>query len=220
MLHFFFFLLNIILIKFRNVFLFLKKHFKSIVIKELNDIQNRIPKPLDETEAYLRHRARVHEREKREKLKKKGKLDEYLAELEKNKPKPEPKPSSLMDLPGPEKLNFDEIIEKYREIQKFDKENFVQPCRYNFNICEKQQEEPFIKVQKKKKVRKSKKKKVVEDELEDDILLEDAEFKPQMAGRTGLPVFFFNNLVKANRSALQEAHARNQRSKTKFKQRH
>jgi hypothetical protein len=164
---------------------------------------------IDETEAYLRHRARVHEREKREKLKKQGKLDEYLAELERNKAKQEelkkePK-KETEDKAIEEQLVLAKFMEQYNEVKKFEKENLIT------NIQIKNVEETVTEtIVKKKKNRRRKKKKVIEEQ--DEIILKDAEFKPQLAGNTGLPTFFFSNLVKQNCTALQAAQARHKRN--------
>jgi hypothetical protein len=152
--------------------------------------------PLDETEAYLRHRARVHEREKREKLRRQGKLEAYLAEIERNKPKMEAKRDE-----DEQKDSIDKIMEEYNAIKKLDKENSVVGNLRLENSLEECVEEI---VQKKKKVKRRRKKKVAVVE-EPSVLLDDAEFKPTMAGSTGLPAFFFNNLVKENKSVFIRA---------------
>lgn len=161
--------------------------------------------PFDETEAYLRHRARVHEREKREKLKKQGKLEAYLAEIEKNKPKPEPEKVEEPKLP-----DFDKFMKEYYESRKFDKENFF-PNKVNNSSTEKvyfHENNNNNNTEVKKKPRRRRKAKKKAENLEEEIILNEAEFKPQMAGSTGLPKFFFSNIVKQNSSALQEAQAR------------
>ncbi|KAG5685060.1 hypothetical protein PVAND_014261 [Polypedilum vanderplanki] len=175
---------------------------------------------MDETEAYLRHRARVHEREKREKLKKQGKLDEYLAELEKNKPMPEPKIEKK--LTEKETNELDKIMKEYLACRQFDKENEAVQNRIKIELPpdEKKNDEKTSKlnkneVKRKFKKRKKSKKQKVEIEVEEDVLLNDVEFKPQMAGRTDLPKFFLSNLVKKNSAALQEAQARHRMTSIK-----
>lgn len=185
-------------------------------MKQLIDIQNRSGKELDETEAYLRHRARVHEREKREKLKKQGKLEEYLAEVEKNKPKKEPKKDWIPQEPPV----FESFMKEYYASRQFDKENVVINSIMKHPLPEDYYGMPHSSVEIKKKVKKRKKPKKKIENPEDEILLNDPEFKPQMAGSTGLPKFFFSNLVKQNRSALQEAQARHRMDYHKHNKKH
>lgn len=177
-------------------------------MKELTVIQNRCTMQIDETEAYLRHRARVHEREKREKLRKQGKLDEYLAEVERNKPKPEPKKPADDD---GFKLCFEKFMQEYAEYKKFEKENLNVLFALKNDVSHKNDEEPKVDTaEKKKKTKRRKKpKKTKNEETEIEVVLNETEFKPQMAGSTGLPSFFFSNLVNQNRAALQEAQAKN-----------
>lgn len=160
---------------------------------------------MDETEAYLRHRARVHEREKREKLKKQGKLDAYLEEIEKSKPKSETRKEKKKD----EMPNFDKFMQEYYEIRKFDKENLIINNVVKLPTAVENSKTQNINIEAKKKTKKRRKaKKKIPEKQEEQIILNEAEFKPTMAGSTGLPKFFFNNLVKENRMALQEAQAR------------
>jgi hypothetical protein len=186
-------------------------------MKELMNFQNRY-KVIDETEAYLRHRARVHEREKREKLKKQGKLDAYLAEVERNKPKPELKVEEK--LTKKETVALDNFMQEYLESRKFDKEN--QAVHRPIVLQVPVEETSVAKVtatngDAKRKVKKRKKSKKQKIAVEDDVVLNEAEFRPQMAGSTGLPSFFFSNLVKQNRTALQEAQARHRMTPLKNK---
>lgn len=173
-------------------------------------MQSRYRMPLDETEAYLRHRARVHEREKREKLKKAGKLEEYLAKIEQNIPKPEPQKEPE---PKQEILNFDKIMESYLEVKKYEKENLMLNNVIQISVVEGNKNDE---TKKKKKIKRRKKKKIVEEE-ENEILLDDVEFKPQMAGNTGLPSIFFNNLVKQHKTAIQAEQARNRMNHSKHR---
>lgn len=178
-------------------------------MKQLKDMQNSIRMPFDETEAYLRHRARVHEREKREKLKKQGKLEAYLAELEKNKPKPEPKeePKEEQKMPS-----FEDFMKEYYESRKQEKENLISfnvSCQHDREVSTEERKDVYSPEQVKKKTKRRRKPKKKSDVPEEEIiLLDDAEFKPQLAGRTGLPTFFFSNIVKQNSTALQEAQAK------------
>lgn len=148
----------------------------------------------DETEAYLRHRARVHEREKREKLKKQGKLEEYLREIEETKPKsPTPEPEQVED------TVLDKALEEYKEWKKQeDLENA------KFVIDEKKVAKTAFIIRRQKKIEKRKQ----EMEEETRALLgyepidEPPPFKPKMAGKTGMPSFFFSNLVTQNKKAF------------------
>lgn len=160
----------------------------------------------DETEAYLRHRARVHEREKREKLRKEGKLEAYLAEIEEAKKRDE---ESKSDVNKESSVSVEKIMEEYSAIKKIDKENSVHGNLIRLENTPEEDVSSHIQngcVKKKKKKKTKKKKKVVQEEKnivpEEDknIVLEEAEFKPEMAGSTGLPTFYFTNLVEQNRS--------------------
>lgn len=153
--------------------------------------------PFDETEAYLRHRARVHEREKRERLRRKGKLEAYLAEIERNKPKIEHTREEEIIENEAADVSVDKIMEEYYAIRNIDKENSVHSNQIRMDIAGEN-------MQRRKKVKRSKKKKrvVVEEEEESSVVLDEAEFKPQMAGSTGLPTFFFSNVVEKNRSVF------------------
>lgn len=137
----------------------------------------------------MRHRERVREREKREKLRKEGKLVEYLQEL--------PKQVVVVS----EARNVDITLEKYSEIRKLEpKSELVNYSKLDVDI-----KKNVIKLKKKKKVKKSKK-----PRIEEEPVIEDPEeFKPPMAGSTGLPVFFFSDLVKQNCSAFKESEKRN-----------
>lgn len=148
----------------------------------------------DETEAYLRHRARVHEREKREKLKKKGKLEAYLREVEASKPKaPTPEPV-------PAVTEVDESIQKslqeYKEWKKEEKPKFVVDDKKVVKMAKLIRGRKVI-AQRRKEVRE-----------ETTLLLgyepidEPPPFRPKMAGSTGMPSFFFSNLVQQNKKAF------------------
>lgn len=154
--------------------------------------------PLDETEAYLRHRARVHEREKRDRLRRKGKLEAYLAEIERNKPKIEHTKEEEIIEKEAEDVSIDKIMEEYYAIRNIDKENSVHSNQIRIDNAP--EEDIAQNMQRWKKVKRSgrKKKIVIVEEEEQSVILDEAEFKPQMAGSTGLPTFFFNNVVENN----------------------
>lgn len=174
--------------------------------QELRDMFNNY-RVFDETEAYLRHRERVHEREKRERLRRKGKLEAYLAEIEKNKPKIESNEGNGNNEEAeeePEGVNIDKIMEEYKALKKFERENLVlcHQIQLNISLEENVADDTTTPRASKKKVKKhkKKKKKVVVEEEESTVVLDEAEFKPKMAG--DLPTFFFSNLVQQNKSVF------------------
>lgn len=168
----------------------------------------------DETEAYLRHRARVHEKEMREKLKKEGKLAEYMKKKEAEKAEEAKKHPKQVE----EAVQIDELLKKYQETKKLDIENSVLINYSKFDVDEKKVEKIVKQLKtKKQKVLKAKKARMEQARYEVEMDIEEPEeFKPKMAGQTGLPSFFFSNVVKQNRSAFQKADARN-RMTYKFK---
>lgn len=172
-----------------------------MIQNELTNFNQRFRREFDETEAYLRHRERVHEREKREKLKKQGKLDKYLREKVKEEPLPETKEEVVT-------WDIDDICQRYKETKKLDEEGQVLKNYSKFDVDEKKVELIVNRIKRKKKIDKAKKARRLEQDFGIDIE-EPEEFKPPMAGQTGLPKFFFNNLVNQNRSAFQKADARN-----------
>lgn len=177
---------------------------KARAHQELRDMLNNY-RVFDETEAYLRHRARVHEREKRERLRRKGKLEAYLAEIEKNKPKIESKmenDNNEVEEEEAEGVSIDKIMEEYKALKELEKENMVLCHQIQLASLEKDAEDKTPRTSKKKVKKHKKKKKVVIEEPEPSIVLEEAEFKPKMGGRTDLPKFFFNNLVQQNKSVF------------------
>lgn len=145
----------------------------------------------------MRHRERVREREKREKLKRQGKLDEYLEKLEAENPKPvatEP----VADL-------VESTMKQYKELKTLFAETTLQSVS-KFDVDEKKVEK-IVEALKRKKISKAKIARV-----EDTFGYESEDlggFKPKMAGNTKMPAFFFSNLVKQNQSAFQKADARN-----------
>jgi hypothetical protein len=149
----------------------------------------------------LRHRERIHEREKRDKLKRQGKLDEYLKERgEEPKPQVEEQP----------KVVDDPVLEQYKEMKKIFEFQLVNYSK--FDVIEKKVEEVVKRMKVKKKLAIAKKARMEEDEIH---IPDPEEFKPKMAGKTGLPSFFFSNVVKQNRSAFQKSDARNRMVKFK-----
>lgn len=191
----------------------------------------------------MRHRERIHERERRDKLKKQGKLDDYLKEQE-EKAKAEKEKKELdfeekmklyaeckkseeetsllrnfvkfdidLDKPkNPETPKFEEIMVEYQEQRKADKEQIL--VNYSkFDVDEKKVEQVVKRLKLKKKHEKAKKARMEEDEA----VIEDAEeFRPRMAGKTGLPTFFFSNLVTQNLSTFVKADALNRMTFKKF----
>lgn len=169
--------------------------------KELCKFHQHLRREYDETEAYLRHRERVHEREKREKLKKEGKLKEYL-EQKAREAAPPPPIEPIVETPT---WDSDQIIQNYKEVKKLEEEELKN--RSKFDVDEKKVEVIVKCIKRKKSIAQAKKARI---EVDSDVEMEEpAEFKPKMAGKTGLPTFFFSNLVKQNRSAFQKADARN-----------
>ena len=124
-------------------------------------------------------------------MRKEGKLVEYLKDIK----KPE-----LKQVIAPEPTSVDLILEKYSEIRKLEpKSELVNYSKLDGDVKKK------VKKVVKKKVKKSKKARIEEDPVIED----PEEFKPSMAGSTGMPVFFFSNLVKESCSAFKESAARN-----------
>lgn len=177
---------------------YFKTKYQSKIYKELRCYEKRFRREFDETEAYLRHRERVREREKRDKLKKQGKLDEYL----KSKGE-EPKPKVVEEQP---RVVDDPVYEQYKEMKKEFEFQFQLVNYSKFDVIEKKVEEVVKRIKVKKKLAKAKKARIEEDEFH---IPDSEEFKPKMAGKTGLPSFFFSNVVKQTRSAFQKTDARN-----------
>lgn len=167
---------------------------------ELRRFNQRFRPTLDETEAYLRHRERVREREKRDKLKKEGKLDEYLQEKNMNVPKP-------VEQPEPDPIEV--TLQKYKETKKLGEENFRLVNYSKFDVDEKKVEKIVNRMRRTKKLKK--KWAQLEQEEQEAEIEEPPEFNPRMAGKTGLPIFFFDNVVHQNRSAFQRADYRSNR---------
>lgn len=154
----------------------------------------------------MRHRARVHEREKREKLKKQGKLEEYLREIEeKNKPKePTPEPPTVEE-------KVEESIEKTLQEYKEWKKQVVPETLSKFAVDDKKVKETVQKIKRRKVIARRRQ----EMREETQVLLgfesvdEPSPFRPKMAGKTGMPEFFFSNLVRQNTKAFAEQNSKN-----------
>lgn len=156
----------------------------------------------------MRHRARVHEREKREKLKKAGKLQEYLKEKGEE---PKQKPVDL-------RMEIDATLQKYKESKMLEEESPTLINYSKFDVDEKKVELVVKTMRLRKKHQKAKKARLEEDL---NYIIEDSkEFQPRMAGKTGLPHFFFSNLVTQNRTAFQKADARNRMISKIFPRKH
>jgi hypothetical protein len=220
-----------------SITLFKSKYHKKIYY-DLERYHKHVRREFDETEAYLRHRERVKEREKREKLKKQGKLEAYMKKKEEkeraekakkelefeekmkqyeefkkhdddskvkfdidvNKPKPPDMPS------------FEEMMKEYQERRKADEEEMLRNYS-KLEVDEKKVEQVVKRMKLKKKHAKAKKARMEEDEM---VIEDSDEFRPKMAGKTGLPTFFFSNLVTQNRSSFVKAEARNRMNFKKF----
>lgn len=217
-----------------NIFkitIFKSEKFHLKIYYDLERYHKRVRREFDETEAYLRHRQRIHERERREKMKKQGKLDEYLKEQE-EKAKAEKEKQQLdfenkmkiyqefkktekdtcmvkydIDLTQPQNPNapkFEEMLVEYQESKKTDDTHLLSNYA-KFDVDQKKVEQ-IVKVLKiKKKHALAKKARMLEDETVED----SEEFKPKMAGKTGLPTFFFSNLVTQHSSSFVKADSRN-----------
>lgn len=174
----------------------IKLNWRKVLYTELTNYYARLIE-YDETEAYLRHRARVHEREKREKLKKQGKLEAYLREVEANKPKvPEPEPTveAIVD------ENIQKSLQEYKEWKKEE----VPEVLGKFDVNEQKVIE-MAKLIHRRKVIARRRKEMREETtqlLGYEPIDEPPPFRPKMAGRTGMPEFFFSNLVSQNKKAF------------------
>lgn len=95
---------------------------------------------------------------------------------------------------------IDRILQQYQEIKKlFEDSSLINYSK--FDVDEKKVESVVERLRKKKEL-KAKWAKM--DELEAKVEDPD-EFKPKMAGKTKMPTFFFSDLVKKNRSNIQDA---------------
>lgn len=150
----------------------------------------------------MRHRARVHEREKREKLKKQGKLEEYLKEVEESKPKVTPTPDPKVEQEKEEQLKLEKALEEYKEWKKQEELERTQI----FEIDEKKATEIVQKIRRRKRIAKRKQEIAEETKalLGYEPIDEPAPFRPKMAGKTGMPSFFFSNVVRQNKKVFVE----------------
>lgn len=176
---------------------------------------------MDSTEAYIRHRERIHAREKQRKLAtlKKKYPNAQIAEEKVEKVE---KPKE----PEEDKENDKEnMLELYKELMKIDETNKIVTNKIKLEVVEiptqiEKKKAPPKPVEK-KKVPKHKKKGIKKAPIIDPISdcvynyenndepEEEVKFKPKMAGKTGLPVFFFSNLVKNSRTAILSNEAKN-----------
>lgn len=161
------------------------------IYNELRCFNKRYRRRFDETEAYLRHRERIRERELREKLRKEGKLEEYLREKGKF--------TAEQEIVQPITVDLD--IQRYNETKKVGLEEEL-PNKVVFSVDKEKLEKIITQMRRKKSLK-------IEEYREDEELPHDiSEFRPKLAGKTGLPTFFFSNVVKQNRSAFQKSDAR------------
>ena len=173
---------------------------------------------MDSTEAYIRHRERIRERERINKLARYRKrhpnvlIDEEKIEIEK------PKEEEV------EKENDKEMfLELYNELKKIDESNAIVTNKIKLEILEiprqmekKKSPKPLEKKKAPKHKKKVKKAQIIECDYDDDDYEEEMQFKPKMAGQTGLPIFFFSNLVKNSRSAFMSTAAKNKMNYKSF----
>ena len=171
-------------------------------------------------------------------MKKQGKLDEYLKQKEaKEKAEKEKKElefeekmkqyAEFKKLENESKVHFDidvnkpkepdtpcfeEMMRVYQEQRKADEEEMLRNYS-KLEVDEKKVEQVVKRIKLKKKHEKAKKARMEEDEM---VIEDSKEFKPRMAGKTGLPSFFFSNLVNQNRNSFVKAEARNRMNFKKF----
>lgn len=120
-------------------------------------------------------------------MKKEGKLDEYVRKVI-VVPEVQPIPP------------IDRILQQYQEIKKlFEDSSLINYSK--FDVDEKKVESVVERLRKKKEL-KAKWAKMDELEAKGE---DPDEFKTKMAGKTKMPTFFFSDLVKKNRSNIQDA---------------
>lgn len=132
-------------------------------------------------------------------MKKEGKLEKYLAEKAK-------KEANAKPVEQPETWSLDKILQQYKEAVKFGAEDSGLRNCSKFDVDQKKVEVIVARMRRKKKLEKARQARLEEDEF---YIEDPKEFQPRMAGKTGLPVFFFSNIVQQNRSAFQNAVNRN-----------
>lgn len=120
--------------------------------------------------------------------------------LKEEKPKPVEKPKQP---------SVDLSLQNYQEAKKLFDESLNADRYAKFEVDDKKVEKIVTEI-KKKKAMKKKWAELEKKELEEEMI-EPEEFKPRMAGRTGLPTFFFTNIVKQNCSSFQRSESRNRR---------
>lgn len=184
--------------------------------KYLSKVLNNAPAKMDSTEAYLRHRERVRERERLNKLARYRKRHPNAVIPEDKPKKEEPKPE-----PEEDENDKENLLDLYNELKKLDE---IEQNKIKLEILEaprqverKSTPKPLVKKKApkhKKKVKKAPKILDIDDEEDEEI---DVKFTPKMAGQTGLPVFFFSNLVKNSRSAFLDTFAKNKVNYKKIK---
>ena len=167
---------------------------------------NKMPRQLTEDEIYQRHQQRKRDREKLKLLdlepEKNAENPEYLELI--NKYPVNTAQNILYNMPQRlEQPVDDDVLKQYQQVREVDKTNNV--------ILE------LVPVpkKKKKKHRKIVKKKRV---LREGEIEEAEEFQPKMAGKTGLPSFFFHKIVESSKNIFQTEDQKNSRSYKKFAQ--
>lgn len=193
--------------------LFLKKCLRENVTKYLTKVLKNAPAKMDSTEAYIRHRERVRERERINKLAryKKRHPNAHIVDDKIKKKESEP-------VPEEDENDKENLLELYNELKKIDEVNAIEPNKIKLEILEiprQMERKKAPKSLEKKKAPKHKKKLKkpqscldIEDDDAEEVE-EEIKFTPKMAGQTGLPIFFFSNLVKDSRSAFLNTIAKN-----------
>lgn len=101
-------------------------------------------------------------------------------------------------------------MDLYNELKKIDDINEIATNKIKLEIVEIPKQKQKIKAPRhRKKVKKTQIITNQDDDDDDDVNEEEITFKPKMAGQTGLPVFFFNNLVRDSRSVIMSTAAKN-----------
>lgn len=124
-----------------------------------------------------------------------------MKKLPKDEPKPEEKPKEP---------SVDVCLLKYQEAKKLWEETLTAERFKKIEVDDKKVEKIVTEI-KKKKAMKKKWAELEKKELEEQMV-EPEEFKPRMAGRTGLPTFFFSNIVKQHCTSFQRTQNRNRRA--------
>lgn len=192
----------------------MKKCLRENVTKYLTKLLKNSPTKMDSTEAYIRHRERVRERERINKLARYNRRHPNAQKVDDKIKKEEPKP-----VPEEDENEKENLLELYNELKKIDETNAIAQNKIKLEILEiprQMERKKASKTLEKKKVPKHKKKiKKAQltydyDDDDDDYDYDnEMKFTPKMAGQTGLPIFFFSNLVKNSRSAFLDTVAKN-----------